>query len=151
MAAGYFKKLGAFIIGEDFVDGKGDIIDGKEENGDTGRASEVEEGEGKVIHMSTDGSKKQGVMLLEPSNMAEAIKAATALKANDVCVISLINTGTSAESQSITDFLTGVVCALSGKITQLSEDMVMISPATVSVTGAFDEYQEKSKKSGLFR
>lgn len=99
----------------------------------------------KILKMSSSSNGNQKIELFKPKKMEEAKNIALAIKANKVCIVSIVNTETDEDSQSIADYLTGATFVLGGKITKLNDYIFMASPASIEITGSFAELLQSNK------
>lgn len=96
-----------------------------------------------------DLHKKTSVNVCSPKNIEDA---RTIIENTKTQVISIVNLDgvDSAMSQRIADFLSGSVDALDGTIRRLSDEMFIIGPYGVNITGGLDEQiNQELKSSGI--
>ena len=81
---------------------------------------------------STDGTA--GIALFEPKTFEEATLIADKIKAGSCAAVNLHRL-TKDYSQRTIDFLTGVVYAADGRIEKVGHNLILCSPASITVSG----------------
>lgn len=82
---------------------------------------------------------KHKIELFKPRKLEDVRNIANAIRNEKTCIVSIIDTETDEDSQSIADYLTGAAYVLNGTITKLDINMFMVSPANTEISGSFIE------------
>ena len=90
----------------------------------------------KVVNIST--SVQMEVVVTAPSNLEEASDVCDYLKSKKTVIVNLENVEREI-AQRISDFLCGSCYALDGSIQLISDDIFIIGPVNVDITGQFKE------------
>ncbi len=90
----------------------------------------------KVVNIHTNVQME--VVVTAPGNLEEAGEVCDYLKAKKTVIVNLENIEHEA-AQRISDFLCGACYALDGSIQLISDDIFIIGPVNVDITGQFKE------------
>lgn len=141
------NKVYSYMRGEDFEE---------DEEGNEVVASEINSKEltniaafrpkrdnAKVVSIHTNIQMQ--VVITYPSDVDDAAISCDYIKQNKTCIINLEGIDRT-NAQRIADFLGGAAYAINGDIQRVSNDIFIVAPANVNITG---EFKEELKASGL--
>jgi Uncharacterized protein conserved in bacteria len=97
----------------------------------------------KIVSIHTNVQMQ--VVITYPCDVDDAASSCDYLKQNKTCIINLEGVER-ANAQRIADFLGGAAYAINGDIQRVSNDIFIVAPANVNITG---ELKEELKANGL--
>jgi len=144
--ANILNRLRGAMLGEsydedydyDYEDEERIEEDSKVRNIDTAKASYSRKGNAgsKIVNIHTNVQME--VVVTAPNNLEEAGEVCDYLKEKKTVIVNLENIEHEI-AQRISDFLCGACYALDGSIQLISDDIFIIGPVNVDITGQFKE------------